>query len=432
MKSPCLAALCAGLAAYSAVLCGLPRPLRAAENDGFQRVSGKHIEIVTDLPLDDSIRELPEVFDAAVAEWCRIFHVPAEEAAGWRTTACLMGARERFTAAGLLPSHLPPFPHGYQWGDDLWVVEQPSPYYRRHLLLHEGTHWFMVRKFGSAGPPWLMEGLAEWLATHRWQNGQLQMGIIPHSPDDVPMWGRITLIQQQLADGLAPSLETIMHYDARAHQSTDAYAWSWAAVVFLMHDPRTHKAMEKLLEGPLSSDATPTNELMRSLQSQKSLMRAEWSAMLTGLDYGFKPERELVELNHRTEPLTQATTVTVRADKGWQASGISVRAGQRYRVSARGRYTVGTDPKPWICEPDGVTLRYRNGQPLGKLLLAVATPQPKEPEFSQPLAIVPVGADAQVKAALPGEVLLRINETGAELDDNSGELSVTIEPMQAD
>ncbi|MGN6545472.1 MAG: hypothetical protein ACTHK7_10530 [Aureliella sp.] len=407
---------------------GPAKPVAAADDDGFQRLSGKHVEIVTDLPVDDAIRELPAVFDAAMPEWCRIFHVDPAEVAQWRTTACIMGARERFTAAGLLPANLPPFPHGYQFGDDLWVVEQPSAYYRRHLLLHEGTHWFMVRKFGSAGPPWLMEGLAEWLATHRWQDGQLQMGIIPHSPDDVPMWGRITLIQQQLADGLAPSLETIMHYDARAHQSTDAYAWSWAAVVFFEHHPSTRDAFHKLLDGPLPSDATTTTQLMRALQNRKPFVRAEWSAMLTGLDYGFQPERELVQLNHRTRPLDQAATVSVRADNGWQATGISVRAGQSVHVSAQGRYVVGSEPKPWICEPQGVTLRYRNGQPLGKLLLAIATPQPKEPEFSETLPIAPVGADARIAAQASGEILLRINETGAGLDDNSGQLSVTIEP----
>jgi hypothetical protein len=423
----------ASLLVVSAVVCiastaALSGSARGSEGDGFQRVSGEHIDIVTDLPLDDSIRELPKVFDAAIPEWCRIFKVDPAEAKQWRATAYLMVARQRFAAAGFLPASLPPFPHGYQWDNDMWVVEQASQYYRRHLLLHEGTHWFMFRKYGSAGPPWLMEGLAEWLATHRWQNGALQMGIIPNSREDVPLWGRIPLIQQQLSEGLAPSMATILRYDGKAHQSPEAYAWSWAMVVFLRNDPSTQAAFNKLLDGPISSDATPTNQLLRSIQTRRPLVRAEWSVMLTGLDYGFNPQRELVELDHRTEPLAQPTKLTVSAARGWQTTGLQISTGQKFRVTASGRYVIGTTPKAWLCEAPGVTLRYRRGQPLGKLLLAIATPQAKEPEFSEELPIEPVGADATITAASSGQILLRINETGAELDDNSGELSVMLSP----
>lgn len=417
------ASLVVGVAASAPGQEARPQPA-----DGFAHLTGEHIEIITDVPLDDSVRQLPAVFDAAMPHWCRVFGVDPAEARQWRATACLMSARERFSAAGLLPESLPPFPHGYQWGDDLWIVEQATAYYRRHLLLHEGTHWFMVRKYGSAGPPWLMEGVAEWLATHRWHDGQLEMGIVPRSRDEAPLWGRIPLIQEQLADGLAPSMATILRYDSRAHQSGEAYAWSWALVMFLHNNPSTQAAFAKLLEGPLPSDSTTTARLLRSIQSRRPLVRAQWSAMLSGLEYGFDPLRELVDLNHRAQPLGEATSVTISAARGWQNTGIEVAEGQKLRITATGQYVIGAQPKAWLCEPSGVTLRYRHGQPLGKLLLAIATPQSEEPEFSQALPVVPVGSDAQLTAASSGPILLRINEAGAGLDDNSGELSVTLTP----
>ena len=160
------------------------------------------------------------------------------------------------------------------------------------------------------------------------------------------------------------------------------------------------------------------------------MVPAQWSAMVTGLDYVFDPRRELVQLDHRSQPLTQSTTHKISAAGGWQATGIEVAEGQKFHVAASGRFVVGTKPKPWLCEPGGVTLRYHRGQPLGKLLLAIATPQTKEPEFSEELPIVPVGADALVRAAAAGQIVLRVNETGAALDDNSGELSVTLTPAQ--
>ncbi len=402
---------------------------RLAAQEGFTKLSSAHLDLVTDLPMDESLRELPEVFDAAMPHWCRFFGIDERETKDWRATAYIMLDRNRFKSSGMLPGDLPLFPHGYQRDDQLWVVEQPTQYYRRHLLLHEGTHWFMFRKLGSAGPPWLMEGTAELLATHRWSEGNLAMGIIPHSREDVPMWGRITLIQDQLSQGIAPSMESILRYDNRAHQSPDAYAWSWAAVVFLSQNEHTKKAFMELIDGrPLKSDASSTKQLLREIQSRKPMIRAEWSAMLTGIEYGFRPERELPLLDHRAKPLTAAVNFKVSASKGWQDTGVTVTTGQTIHLQASGRYIVGTDPKPWNCEPDGVTLRYVHGQPLGKLLLAIAAPKPEEPAHSQLLPVLPIGSGRKLQADQAGHLLLRINEQGADLDDNSGELSVTITP----
>ncbi len=70
-------------------------------------------------------------------------------------------------------------------------------------------------------------------------------------------WGRISLIQQQLADGVAPSLEEILRYDDKAHQNVvEAYAWSWAAVIFLKNHPDTSKVFDELLEQKMTSDQT--------------------------------------------------------------------------------------------------------------------------------------------------------------------------------
>ena len=59
------------------------------------------------------------------------------------------------------------FLHGLSTGSDLWLYDQPSAYYRRHLLLHEGTHAFMGKFLGGCGPGWYMEGTAELFGTHR-------------------------------------------------------------------------------------------------------------------------------------------------------------------------------------------------------------------------------------------------------------------------
>ena len=135
-------------------------------------------------------------------------------------TGFLMKDKARFVQAGLLPGKLPPFGHGFSWDTVLWVYEQPSDYYRRHLVLHEGTHGFMNSLLGGCGPTWYMEGMAEYLATHRWQDGRLTLGYMPRSRDEVPQWGRIRLIQDAVAQHRALRLKAVIELTPTGHGRT--------------------------------------------------------------------------------------------------------------------------------------------------------------------------------------------------------------------
>jgi hypothetical protein len=395
---------------------------------GFQQVSGRYLDVITDLPLTEELRELPRVFDSAMPVWCEMFGLQESEVADWHARAFIMLDRPRFQTAGYLPASLPNFPYGFQSGDQLWIAEQPSAYYRRHLLLHEGTHWFMTRKYGQNGPPWLMEGMAEWLGTHRWDGEQLTMGMIPESKNTVPYWGRITLIQQQLADGLAPSLETVLRYGDTAHQEVEAYAWSWAAVLFLRNHPDTADTFRLLLQQPMRPDASLNRWLYRRLVSRWPQLRQQWSAMLTDLEYGYDPSRGMLLFSPDAAPLTGHASCRVQSQFSWQASKIQVQAGATVKISAEGEFVVGQDPKPWLCQPNGVTLEYYRGRPLGELLMTVATPIDREPDYAVPLSAIPVGSGGTFTIPKSGELQFRINEASGGLSDNSGTISITVKP----
>ena len=165
---------------------------------GIRKLPGRRLTLYTDLS-GAEIDRLPAVFEQAFPQWCRYFKVKEDEHADWHMTGFLMKDKARFVEAGLLPEKLPPFEHGFSWGTVLWIYEQPSDYYRRHLLLHEGTHGFMNSLLGGCGPTWYMEGLAEYLATHCWREGRLTLGYMPRSRDEVPQWGRIRRIQEAVA-----------------------------------------------------------------------------------------------------------------------------------------------------------------------------------------------------------------------------------------
>ena len=175
---------------------------RRAAAAGIRELTGQHVRLFTDLPSSPAVDELPAVFDAAIPLWAKYFDLDESSIHG-KFLGFLISDREKFAALGLLPEENRDFVNGYARNYEFWLVEQPSDYYRRHLLLHEGTHAFMQTQLGGAGPGWYMEGMAELLGTHRWQDGKLTVGVMPASKEATPMWGRIKIIRDAVKAGKA-------------------------------------------------------------------------------------------------------------------------------------------------------------------------------------------------------------------------------------
>jgi hypothetical protein len=406
----------------------LPDPLPRVDADqiaaaGIRTLAGRHVTVYTDLPAAE-VEELPPLFDAAVPLWCEYFSVAADRLAGWRPIACVMKDKERFARAGLFDDSLPPFPHGYSRGSQLWLFDQPSAYYRRHLLLHEGTHCFMNGFLGGAGPPWYMEGIAELLATHRWEAGKLQLGIMPQSKEEVPYWGRVKIIKDEHAAGRGMSLAQILTYDSQAHLRNEPYGWCWGAAAFFDAHPKS----QAVFRGLRTSAADRTHDFSRRFAEQ---LRADWPALnedwqlfVLHCDYGYDFARAAAVHLRSSELPPGGAIATIAADRGWQSTGIRLAAGKTYTLSSSSRYQVASDPKPWPCEPQGVTIRYHAGRPLGLLLAAV---KPDEIGGSTPLADPqPIGRSAQITPAATGTLYLCINEAASGLADNAGALEVEV------
>src|SRR6185312_9449659 len=108
-----------------------------AEANGIRTLTSKYLILCTDVPSSPEIDQLPAVFDQAVPKWAEYFGVDKEKAAHWQARAYLIGDRRRFEALHLLPPGREGFVNGISMGAELWLHDQPTPYYRRHLLLHE-------------------------------------------------------------------------------------------------------------------------------------------------------------------------------------------------------------------------------------------------------------------------------------------------------
>ena len=336
-----------------------------------------------------------------------------------------MKSRERFEAAGLVSPDLPQFPNGWTQGDQLWFFDQTSVYYRRHLLLHEGTHAFMAALASGTGPPWFSEGMAELLATHRWQDGQLTLNFFPLTREDVPKWGRIEIVQTGFAELARKACR-------RSLPTTCGPTWKTKPTAGAGR--RRHSWTATRVPGPLPPVASPCRRARFCCPRVEAVCRRladpveDWQVFVANLDYGYDFQR--MQVDYAAGALLEGSSkqVTVAADRGWQASGIRLEPGKKYRLSASGRYSVAQEPRVWACEPGGITIRYYHSQPLGILLAAVRSDDPQAKGSSGLTRPIVVGLDRTVSVDRPGTLYLRINDSAGSLADNAGTLSVEVWP----
>lgn len=391
---------------------------------GFRQIAGKHLLLITDLPASAEIDALPGVFDLAVPEWCRLLGVEPQKVADWRITGYLMKSRERFEQAGLVSRNLPPFKSGYSGDEELWLYDQTSDYYRRHLLLHEGTHCFLNQFFGGSGPPWYAEGMAELCGTHHLEDGKLTLGYMPKSRADAPGWGRIKIVRDSCAEGRTLSLPAVLAYGPRAHLENEPYGWCWAATAFLNGHPRYRERFAKLLSVVKRADFS--HHVAEYYNKDWAELNEEWQVFIANLKYGYDFARMQIDFRPG-KPLAKAgRKVEVAADRGWQSSGILLEAGKTYRLKASGQYVVGGGAKPWECEPNGVTIRYYYGLPLGVLLAAVHDDRAKPGAESALTRPIVIGREGTITPEVTGTLYLRINDSAGKLSDNSGKLTVAV------
>jgi hypothetical protein len=407
-----------------------------AASNGIRKLTGKHLVLFTDVPSSPDVDRLPQVFDAAVPLWCAYFGVDPAKTEGWMARGYLIGDRRRFDALGLMPPGHDKFENGISMGAEFWLHDQPTPYYRRHLLLHEGTHVFMVSFLGGCGPGWFMEGTAELLATHRLdeKTGKLELRIMPRDRGEVPMLGRIKLINDAIAAGHPMSLSAVMQLDNSQQLGNEAYAWCWAAAKLLDTHPRYRERFRKLKTHVL--DPAFNDLVRREFKEDRPDLNAEWEALINSLDHNYDFERMAIDFR-RGEPVTVSAPrkVEIAADHGWQSSGVRLEAGKSYKITAKGQYQIVAEQvdgktRVWPCEPGGVTIEYYRGHPLGMLLGAIVpdsdTPPDAKLSFAAPAAI---GLEATLKPTATGTLYLRVNDSGGRLEDNRGTLTATIQEV---
>lgn len=432
-----------------------PPPVHDEERlarSGIRKYFSQRLHLYTDVAAEQ-VAALPELMDRAFDAWTEYFGPlpPDREGSEFVITGYLMADQRLFREAGLLPEALRPFPHGRNVGTRFWMNDQPTEYYRRHLLLHEGTHCFMTAVAQPfARQVWYMEGMAELFGTHRYDSeGRPHFRVMPHDRETFANLGRIRMIEDEVRAKGPRELSRVMGMVANEYLANPAYAWSWALCKFLDGHPRYHDAFRKMSHAVVTGDRTGAWDALFStapFSTDRADLEEEWLLFAADLCRGYDETRAVIEF--RTgEPLPpgEARKTSVTADRGWQSSGIALQQGKSYQVTATGRFIVAHAPqragapgaaagdppkgsaKPWESEPQGISIRYHAGRPVGMLLGAIrASPQPTDPPRTTLLEVIPLGREARFEAAVSGTLYLRLNDAWNELDDNAGQAQVEV------
>jgi hypothetical protein len=430
-----------------------PLDLRRAAAKGIRVLEGRYLTLLTDLPAAPEIDELPAVFDAAVPQWCDYYGINPRAVAHWKPRGFLMTDRKLFEAAELVPKSLVEFPYGYTFEGEIYLLNPKSDYYRRHLLLHEGTHVFQFEVAKIRSEQWYAEGIAEHFATHSWKAGRLRTRFIPSSDAEVSKWGRIEMVQQALENGQALTLAEVARLNGKSFAVNSSYGWTWHLAVLLDLHPRYQRRFRELQRAHRGRDLSAALQTEFFLPDQ--ILADDFASFTRDAVYGYDWQRTAIDYRPGKPfpPGVSHAQALVAADRGWQASGVQLQAGKAYRITARGTYLLRKEPTPWQTEPNGITLRYHHGQPLGILLAAirgdsdentantaptradsVADPAAKHApaaastsaSFRQPFV---VGHAGELIAPRGGTLYFKLNDSAAELSDNQGSVEVAIELM---
>ena len=400
------------------------------ESFGLRVLKSRHLILVTDAPVEE-VQELPALADALFVELQRQLG-PLKAALNgkdFQITGYLIDAKERFEAANVLPPDSVIIRHGRHIGYQFWMNNQSSPYYRRHLLLHEFVHCFMMCEHGMADIPplWYTEGIAEYFATHELSEDihSTKFGVLPATLDGYEGWGRIAEIKKNLKElkdnpsqwQLRMSLESIRHPGDNNFTSDLQYAQAWALVWLIRNHPELKPHFSAMKTIRTQRDFRDAEKNVPTEVWQK--MAGMWPLFLNSLTERFQMENSFPALNFATSKPSAPAKFTLQSNKEWQNTGVTIRQGTTVQLTCSGRYAMHDKPRPWISEPQGITIDYVYGRPLGEITAMLVAP-----DGSVCSGRIPIGLESSLTAPFDSDLWLQINDSADSRSDNSGSASV--------
>ena len=387
----------------------------------IRKFESKRMVLYSDIEDQNLAASIPKLADALFERLTEYYGAlpPSRQGGEFQTTGYLMANKSAFQSLGLLTDRVPQFENARHLKYEFWANAQDFEYYTRHLVLHEFTHCFMTCVTGStnAPPPWYMEGMAEYFATHRITKDGPVFGVMPENKKDYQGFGRTTFINRAVASGTGHRLAKVMQV-----KPTDPaiYPWSWAACWFFTEHPKYGPSFRRI--GNHNSYASFMQKFAPLVGNDSAKLEIRWHEFINQLVDGYDLTRGAVTMSN-CKPLVigGSTKFVLQANQGWQSTGVQLEANAIYTVQLAGRFQVNDKPKPWMSEPNGVSIQYVQGKRLGCVLGAIVQLTDRD-SLSKAMEI---GSNKELQNKT-GDLYLRINDAMNSLANNAGTATATI------
>ena len=260
---------------------------------------------------------------------------------------------------------------------------------------HEAVHAFCALTFGSTGPVWYSEGMAE--MGQYWKPAERAVDINPN-------------VIRYLQNAEPKRMADIVAAGQITGDSWQAYAWRWALCHLLANNPNYAKRFKQLGLNLMSRKNSDSFE--NAFGAVADNISFEYDQFVQNFGNGYRVDLCVWDWSTPAKKLSSSGRVkaNVLARSGWQATRLWVNQGTSYDHVAEGAWGIGKGSEALSADgsPGG------EGELIGALL--------NDFQLSEPFVL---GQEKTWVGPAEGQLYLRCRDSWTELEDNSDELTVT-------
>jgi hypothetical protein len=300
---------------------------------------------------------------------------------------------------------------------------------------HEVVHAYCQQTFGTCGPDWYQEGMAQ-LVCHSREKARgvrcdpamihFLRNSPPQSLDSIvrghaftsPLTDTFTRLGRKDSKNnqrglISEGTVWLASDDETLREAREAYWWSWALCHMLHANPNYRERFRALGRAMLNGQDASFAAAFGPVYDELAF---EYRFFLEHFDQGFRAD--LCHWNWTksfTSKVDAWQTIVVGAARGYQASGLTVLAGRKYQYQSTGR---------WIAHSEGNEVTADGGR-LGHGRLVGVVMQ----NFSLSESIE-LGADGTFVAPCTGRLHLRCRDAWNRVADNQGAIHVRLKQAE--
>ncbi len=267
--------------------------------------------------------------------------------------------------------------------------------------LHESVHAYCSQTFGTTGPVWYSEGMAE--MGNYWREDDSSVNCEPQ-------------VVHYLRNTEIKSLNEIVNGRSQTGDSWQNYSWRWALCHLLANNENYRDRFRPLGLGLLTGQNVSFEQVYGSMAQEISF---EYRFFIDHLDIGFRADLCSWDWKTKSRPprSRRPSVARVEAARGWQSSRLRIRKGQEFEFTATGAWQLAEDG------PDVTADGESSGR--GRLMAVVYD----DYQLGEPFEL---GVGGSFVVPSDGTLFLRCGDDWTSLADNSGRMNVKLKLAQGE